>query len=185
MELPTNQTRARPTPTAVKPINEHALTAFEKSGGTIANHAVVKRIIKALRNSWAEIVDREDALWREQDERRRENEQRSKQAVLVVVHVDGWVEIYADPGTTVSTLELSIVDSEDECDWQKKLPHSVKHLLERTPIRTAFPKYVSRPNQLTDEALLKVQGLVTRIERDERISDWAKQAVERLKVTTP
>ncbi len=140
-----------------RPLTEQQLSAFEKSEA--AKHPMVKRIIRTLRSSWADGLEVRDELWREQDARRKENE-KTKQRVLVVLHSDGWCEVYADEQVEVAKLVLRPWDSELETEWAQLMTSGQRYvfaeLLQGKVKLTAYPYYLARPNQISDEALMKL-----------------------------
>ena len=179
MEAQTKKRAAR-SPVAPAAITETQLTAFEQSLRGKSDNAFVRRLIAAYRLAQSRIWEVEDELRRERELRSDESEKRESNPVLVVVHVDGWVDIYAERGSPVSTIELSILDSEEEETWKERVPFYAKHLLDKTPVRTAFPKYLSRPNQLNDETLARACEIFNRSERHKKVRELAEAIKEQL-----
>ncbi len=138
------------------PVTEAVLQGFEKS--PTAKHVMVKRLIYALRGAWQKIIEREERI-SDLELASETNGREDKAAVLVVVHPDGWCEVYADASVQVAGLELKPWDSEEETQWAQLLTDGKRfrfgHLLQGKVRLECYPHFVNRPNAVSEEALAR------------------------------
>lgn len=165
--------RAAAARAASAAVTESTLAGFEKSPP--AQHVMVKRVIHALRCAWSDISEREETIWDLQQQLTRLKDEKrpvdTAPAALLVVHCDGWCELFADEAVKVGALELRPWDSDDETAWKELLTGGKRfmfaHLLEGKCRLSAYPHRVGQV-VLTDEALLRVIECCKRIELYEK-----------------
>ena len=150
---------------AQTPLTEKQLASFERSTGP-AQHVMVKRLIHELRRSWERRAEIDDELRREQELRAAEKLGTERPGVLLVVHCDGWVEAYADKTVDVVAVELKPWDDDMNVGRLLSVGRRDKygHLLNGTASLNCYPHYLSKPNQITEEALQRLLEWRARID---------------------
>jgi hypothetical protein len=156
---------------AQTPLTEQQLSAFEKSPP--AKHVMVKRLINELRRSWERRAEIDDELRREQEKRIDERVTEQRPAALIVVHCDGWVDVYAD--ATVDLLGMELKAWDDETKLVERMSYGQRdkfaHLLNGKVSEQLTPHFLNRPNELTRESLVRVQRQLATLEFTEKFNE--------------
>lgn len=152
------------------PLTEETLAAFEKSCGP-AEHVMVKRLIYTLRRAWERTNELGDELRREQELRAAERTDDKRPAAVVVLHCDGWCEVFADKTIDLHGIELEAWQEEPKETMRPGQREKYGNLLGGAAELTLFPRFLARPNEINQEALGRWLEREKRLEFVERFNE--------------